>query len=54
VRKGAIDQQKRYRDRGVTGSLSNRDIHFPKMTNAIRFRTVPGSPKRVNGKVIEK
>jgi hypothetical protein len=47
--KRATDLQKRFRDRGVIGSLSNRDIRLAKMTNARGFRTVPGSPKRVNG-----
>lgn len=33
--------------RAVTSSLPNRDINFPKMTNAIGSRTVPLSPNRV-------
>jgi hypothetical protein len=33
--------------RSVIGSLPNRDIRFPKMTNAIGSRTVPVSPNRV-------
>lgn len=33
--------------RVVIGSLSNRDVHFLEMTNAIGSRTVPVSPNRV-------
>jgi hypothetical protein len=41
------DLQKYFCYRAVIGSLLNRDIHFPEMTNAIRSRTVPVSPNRV-------
>ena len=41
------DLQNYLSSRAVIGSLSNRDFHFLKMTNAIGSRTVPVSPNRV-------
>jgi hypothetical protein len=41
ARKGAVDLQKWLSDRGVIGSLPNRDTDFPRMTNAAEFRYGP-------------
>ena len=45
--KMVADLQNYFSYRAVIGSLLNRDIHFPEMTNAIGSRTVPVSPNRV-------
>jgi hypothetical protein len=47
ARKMVADLQNYFCCPAVIGSLSNRYIHFLKMTNAIGSRTVPVSPNRV-------